>query len=88
MFRRFRRSVRFKLLALMLATTLVALVVAVAALVAYDTNDYYDRVVSDLTTQAEILGRSSVASTLRSASHRPSRCRSTRPRLRGRARRA
>ena len=60
MLRRFRRSVRFKLLALMLATTLVALVVAVAALVVYDTSDYYDRVVADLTTQADILGRSSV----------------------------
>ena len=56
-----RRSVRYKLLALMLATTLVALVVAVAALVAYDSHDYYGRVVADLTTQAEILGRSSVA---------------------------
>jgi signal transduction histidine kinase/ActR/RegA family two-component response regulator len=61
MFRRFRKSVRFKLLALMLATTLVALVVAVAVLVIYDSTDYYDRVVADLTTQAEILGRSSVA---------------------------
>ena len=57
----FRHSVRFKLLALMLATTLVALIVAVAVLVAYDSTDYYDRVASDLTTQADILGRSSVA---------------------------
>ncbi|HEX2827061.1 MAG TPA: ATP-binding protein [Burkholderiales bacterium] len=61
MFRAFRQSVRFKLLVLMLATTLVALVVAVAVLVAYDSTDYYDRVASDLTTQADILGRSSVA---------------------------
>jgi signal transduction histidine kinase/ActR/RegA family two-component response regulator len=61
MFRRFRQSVRVKLLALMLATTLAALVVAVAALVIYDSTDYYDRVVGDLTTQADILGRSSVA---------------------------
>ena len=61
MFSAFRHSVRFKLLVLMLATTLVALVVAVAVLVAYDSTDYYDRVVSDLTTQADILGRSSVA---------------------------
>jgi signal transduction histidine kinase/ActR/RegA family two-component response regulator len=61
MLSRFRRSLRFKLLVLMLATTLVALVVAVAVLVAYDSNDYYERVSADLTTQADILGRSSVA---------------------------
>jgi methyl-accepting chemotaxis protein len=61
MLRRLRQSVRVKLFVLMLATTLVALVVAVAALVVYDSEDYHDRVVADLTTQADILGRSSVA---------------------------
>jgi signal transduction histidine kinase/ActR/RegA family two-component response regulator len=45
----------------MLATTGVALIVAVAALVAYDLRTYHERWVADLTTQAEILGRSSVA---------------------------
>jgi signal transduction histidine kinase/ActR/RegA family two-component response regulator len=61
MLRRLRQSVRLKLFVLMLATTLVALVVAVAALVVYDSEDYHDRLVADLTTQADILGRSSVA---------------------------
>jgi signal transduction histidine kinase/ActR/RegA family two-component response regulator len=61
MLRRLRQSVRLKLFVLMLATTLVALVTAVAALVVYDSGDYHDRVVGDLTTQADILGRSSVA---------------------------
>jgi signal transduction histidine kinase/ActR/RegA family two-component response regulator len=61
MLRRLRQSVRVKLFVLMLATTLVALVVAVAALVVYDSEDYHDRLVADLTTQADILGRSSVA---------------------------
>jgi signal transduction histidine kinase/ActR/RegA family two-component response regulator len=55
------QSVRAKLLALMLATTGVALLVAMAALVAYDVRTYHDRWVTDLTTQAEILGRSSLA---------------------------
>lgn len=55
-----RRSVRLKLLALMLTTTLVALVVAAAALVVYDQRVYYKRWVDDLTTQADIVGRSAV----------------------------
>ena len=58
---RLQKSVRTKLLVLMLATTGVALIVAVAALVVYDLRTYHERWVSDLTTQAEILGRSSVA---------------------------
>jgi signal transduction histidine kinase/ActR/RegA family two-component response regulator len=60
MLRRIRQSVRAKLLVLMLATTSVALIVAVAALVVYDVRTYEERWVSDLTTQADILGRSSV----------------------------
>jgi signal transduction histidine kinase/CheY-like chemotaxis protein len=55
------RSIRTKLLVLMLATTGVALIVAVAALVAYDVRTYHARWAGDLTAQAEILGRSSVA---------------------------
>jgi signal transduction histidine kinase/ActR/RegA family two-component response regulator len=60
MLRRIRQSVRAKLLVLMLTTTSVALVVAVAALVVYDVRTYHERWVADLTTQADILGRSSV----------------------------
>src|SRR5688500_15450697 len=61
MLARLRQSVRAKLLVLMLATTGVALLVAMAALVVYDMRTYHERWVADLTTQAEILGRSSVA---------------------------
>jgi signal transduction histidine kinase/FixJ family two-component response regulator len=60
-FARLRQSVRAKLLALMLATTGVALLVAMTALVVYDVRAYHERWVADLTTQAEILGRSSLA---------------------------
>lgn len=56
-----RRSVQAKLLLLMLAITGVALMVAVAALVVYELRTYHERWISDLTTQAEILGRSSIA---------------------------
>ena len=55
-----RRSVRTKLLVLMLTTTLVALIVAVSTLVVYDQRTYYQRWVDDLTTQADIVGRSAV----------------------------
>ncbi|MEA3155782.1 MAG: hypothetical protein QOK44_3371, partial [Betaproteobacteria bacterium] len=58
--KRLKQSVRFKLLTLMLSTTLVALLVAGAALMVYDSINYRERIVADLTTQAEILGRSSV----------------------------
>jgi len=61
MMSRLYRSVQAKLLVLMLATTGVALTVAVAALLAYDLRTYHERWVADLTTQAEILGRSSLA---------------------------
>ncbi|MEN3354316.1 MAG: hypothetical protein V7640_2474, partial [Betaproteobacteria bacterium] len=60
MLKRFRQSVRLKLLALVLTTTLVALIVAGAALMVYDSTNYRERSVADLTTQADILGRSSV----------------------------
>jgi signal transduction histidine kinase len=61
MLRRVKFSVRSKLLALMLATTAVALAVAFTALIVYDLRTYHERWVSDLSTQAEILGRASVA---------------------------
>lgn len=56
-----QKSVRAKLLVLMFTTTLVALMVALFALAIYDARNYSERWVSDLSTQAEILGRSSAA---------------------------
>jgi len=61
MWRQIQKSVRAKLLVLMLTTTLVALVVALVALALYDARNYSERWMSDLSTQAEILGRSSTA---------------------------
>lgn len=55
------KSVRAKLLVMMFTTTLVALVLALFMLAVYDANNYRDRWVTDLSTQAEILGRSSAA---------------------------
>jgi len=51
------RSLRQKLLGMMLLTTLVALVVALAAMIGYDLSVYHRVLVSDMTTQAELLGR-------------------------------
>jgi signal transduction histidine kinase len=51
------RSLRQKLLGMMLLTTLVALVVALAAMIGYDLSAYHRVLVSDMTTQAELLGR-------------------------------
>jgi signal transduction histidine kinase len=51
------RSLRQKLLGMMLLTTLVALVVALAAMTGYDLSVYHRLLVSDMTTQAELLGR-------------------------------
>jgi signal transduction histidine kinase len=55
----FTRSVRHKLALLVLAATLMALLIAGIALVAYDLRAYERQGVNDLTTQAEILGRAS-----------------------------
>jgi len=41
----------------MLVTTLVALIVALAAMIGYDLSAYHRLLVSDMTTQAELLGR-------------------------------
>lgn len=54
-----RRSLRFKLAFVVLATTLLALMVAGAALVYYDLRDYEQRWSNDLLTQADILARAS-----------------------------
>ncbi|HLB85018.1 MAG TPA: hypothetical protein VJK00_09805, partial [Steroidobacteraceae bacterium] len=51
------RSVRQKLLVVVLLATLVAVLVAVAAMVAYDLRLYHRSWIADLTTQAELLGR-------------------------------
>ncbi len=51
------RSLRQKLLRLMLLTTLVALIVALGAMIGYELRVYHRTLVSDMTTQAELLGR-------------------------------
>ncbi len=51
------RSLRQKLLGLMLLTTLVALIVALGAMIGYELRVYHRILVSDMTTQAELLGR-------------------------------
>jgi signal transduction histidine kinase len=56
-----RRSVRAKLTALVLATTLLALLVNAVALVYYNVRDYRETQLADVRTQAEILGRASAA---------------------------
>lgn len=55
------RSVRHKLLAGVLLTSMAALLVTGVAMVIYDLRSYRDRQVDDLATQAEIVGRSSAA---------------------------
>ena len=56
-----RRSIRGKLLAVVLATTSVALLVNAAALFYYNVGDYRDARLADVRTQAEILARASAA---------------------------
>ena len=51
------RSLRQKLLGMVLVTTLVALIVALAAMIGYDLSAYHRSLVSDMTTQAELIGR-------------------------------
>ena len=54
-----RRSVRGKVTALVVATTLAALVVTAVALIYYTVRDYRETRLADMRTQAEILGRAS-----------------------------
>ena len=56
----FGNSLRRKLLIVMLSTTLVAVVVALAAMIAYDLRAYHRGWVDDLTAQAELVGRTTV----------------------------
>jgi signal transduction histidine kinase len=53
------RSLRLKLIGVILVTTLAALVVALAAIVTYDLRAYQRTWTADLSTQAELLGRMS-----------------------------
>jgi signal transduction histidine kinase len=50
-------SLRHKLFGVVLLTALAALVVALGALIAYDLRIYHRGIVSDMTTQADLLGR-------------------------------
>src|SRR5437016_2823434 len=52
-----RFSVRQKLLAVVLLTTLTALLVAIAVMVGFDLRNYRQSLISDMTTQADLLGR-------------------------------
>lgn len=61
MLRTIARSIRYKLVLVVLATTFAALLVAGAAMVFYDLRTYQQSWVNDLNTQAEILGRASAA---------------------------
>ena len=51
------RSIRQKLVAVVLLATLAALVVSISALMAYDLRAYHRALVADMATQAELLGR-------------------------------
>ena len=51
------RSIRHKLVAVVLLVTLAALVLSIGALMAYDLRAYHRALVGDMSTQAELLGR-------------------------------
>lgn len=59
MFRSIARSIRYRLVLVVLVTTFAALTVAGAAMVFYDLRAYQKAWVNDLVTQADILGRAS-----------------------------
>lgn len=59
MMRAIAKSVRYKLILVVLATNFVALAVAGIALVVYDLRNYRDVWANDLITQGEIMGRAS-----------------------------
>jgi len=56
---RWMRSVRGKVILVVLTTTLVALLVTATALVVYETRTYRQNAITDLATQADILARAS-----------------------------
>lgn len=51
-----QRSIRKKLVAVVMTTTFVALLVSIAIVVAYDLRGYHRALVNDLSTQAELVG--------------------------------
>ncbi|MBC7700752.1 ATP-binding protein [Aquabacterium sp.] len=53
----FQGSLQRKLLAMMLLTTLAALIVALGAMITYDLRAYHRSWIDDMTAQAELLGR-------------------------------
>lgn len=55
------RSLRTKLLGVVLATTFVAVVVALTAMVGYDLHAYHKSWTDDMSAQAELLGRTTAA---------------------------
>jgi PAS domain S-box-containing protein len=54
-------SIRYKLVAIVILTTLVALLVSSAAIVWYDLNEYRESYIRDLSTQTELLGAATAA---------------------------
>ena len=50
------RSVRQKLVAVVMATTLVALLVSIGTVIAYDLRSYHRSLLGDMATQAELIG--------------------------------
>jgi hypothetical protein len=55
------RSIRTRLVLVVLATTAAALLVAATAMLVYDSRLYHTSLVTDISTQADILGRASAA---------------------------
>ncbi|MES2296470.1 MAG: ATP-binding protein [Pseudomonadota bacterium] len=55
------RSVRHKLVAVVMLTALLALLVSIGTLIAYDLRGFHRRLLSDMSTQAELLGHMSSA---------------------------
>ncbi|APA66716.1 ATP-binding protein [Janthinobacterium sp. 1_2014MBL_MicDiv] len=55
------RSIRHKLMSVVLLTTLVALVISLGTIVVYDLRAYHRNLVADISTQAQLLGHMSSA---------------------------
>jgi signal transduction histidine kinase/ActR/RegA family two-component response regulator len=49
-------SIRHKLVSIVMLSTLVALIVSLGTIIAYDIRSYHDSLITDMTTQAELLG--------------------------------
>ncbi|HEU4618569.1 MAG TPA: ATP-binding protein [Gammaproteobacteria bacterium] len=60
MFASINRSVRYKIVAVILATTLAALLVSTVALLTYEARSFRQFLISDATTQADIIATTSV----------------------------